>query len=144
MARTVLTRLNERGEATFRERREVLKRVVEFESFSTCWPTDQLKAKGLVAEVRRVVDVKDSFTRMNQEREQQQKQRRIEQEKRIQKEQRRRHELAQIQRLLFSLFGEKDPHKRGKDCEAVLNVSSGLPAYLFVSRSNWSVTRDKA
>lgn len=68
ITRTVLTRLNERGEPSLRERREVLKRVVEFEDFSTCWPEDQLKAKGLVAEIRRVIGVKDSFTRIRQER----------------------------------------------------------------------------
>ena len=55
MVRTTLTRLNERGEAALRERREILKRVTEFEDFSTCWPNDQLKAKGLVAEIRRVI-----------------------------------------------------------------------------------------
>src|SRR5207245_1619361 len=49
IVRTVLRRLNERGERTLRERREVLKRVVEFTNFDTCWPADQLKAKGLVA-----------------------------------------------------------------------------------------------
>jgi restriction system protein len=59
IARTVLTRLNEKGEATLRERREVLKRITEFEDFSTCWPKDQLEAKGLVAEIRRVINVKD-------------------------------------------------------------------------------------
>src|SRR5438552_3821410 len=69
IARTVLTRLNARGEASLRERREILKRITEFEDFSTCWPEDQLKAKGFLAEVRRVVNVKDSFTRMSQERE---------------------------------------------------------------------------
>lgn len=69
IARTVIEALNSRGDSTLRARREVVKRVVEFEDFSTCWPEDQLKAKGLVAEVRRVVNVKDSFTRMNQERE---------------------------------------------------------------------------
>jgi hypothetical protein len=41
-----------------------MKRLVEFEDFSTCWPDDQLKAKGLVAEILRVIDVKDSFGRM--------------------------------------------------------------------------------
>src|SRR5262245_12563134 len=69
IARTVLQRLNEHGEATLRERREILKRIVEYEDFSVCWPEDQLKAQGLVAQIRRVVDVKDSFTRMRQERE---------------------------------------------------------------------------
>ena len=69
IARRVLSRVNEKGEPTLRERREILKRVTEYEDFSTCWANDQLKAKGLVAEVRRVINVKDSFTRMNLERE---------------------------------------------------------------------------
>lgn len=69
IVRTVLTKLNDRGESALRERRVILKRVVEFEDFSTCWPDDHLKAKGLVSEIQRVVNVKDSFTRMHQERE---------------------------------------------------------------------------
>ncbi len=83
IARTVLTRLNEKGEATLRERREVLKRITEFEDFSTCWPKDQLVAKGFVGEIRRVINVKDSFTRMNQERETEQKNRLAEQQVKI-------------------------------------------------------------
>lgn len=69
IARTILTRLNERGDATLRARREVVKRVVEFEDFSRCWPDKALEARGLVAEVQRIVNIKDSFTRMKQERE---------------------------------------------------------------------------
>jgi len=38
IVRTTLTRLNMQGEVTLRERREILKRVVEFEDFSSCWP----------------------------------------------------------------------------------------------------------
>jgi len=121
IARTALTRLNEKGEATLRERREVLKRVVEFEDFSTCWPADQLKAKGLVGKVRRVIDVKDSFTRMKQEREQEQKKRRAEEQKRIQAEEQRRAELETVRKDLFALFKEQDPHKRGRALEKVLN-----------------------
>jgi restriction system protein len=69
IVRIILTKVNSAGERSLRERREILKRVVEFEDFSACWPDDQLKAKGLVAEIRHVVDVKDSFTRMKQEKE---------------------------------------------------------------------------
>ena len=69
MVRRVLSRLNEAGDATLRARREVLKRVVEFEDFSTCWPADRLEAQGLVSQVRRVINVKDSFTKMRQARE---------------------------------------------------------------------------
>jgi restriction system protein len=69
IARTVLERLNKRGEASLRERRELLRRVVEFTNFDACWPDDQMKAKGLVASVRDIVNQKDAFTRMNQARE---------------------------------------------------------------------------
>src|SRR5438270_13116615 len=53
IVRTILTRLNERGADALGERRELLRRVVEFEDFSTCWANDQLKAKGLVGEIGR-------------------------------------------------------------------------------------------
>lgn len=69
IARTILTRLNDKGEALLRERRKVLKRVVEFESFESCWESDRLKAKGLIHEIRHVVNVKDTFTRMKTEKE---------------------------------------------------------------------------
>ena len=69
ITRTVLRRLNERGEKTLRARRDVLRRVVEFTNFDACWPDDQLKAKGAVAGVRDIVNQKDSFTRMNLARE---------------------------------------------------------------------------
>ena len=85
IVRTILSKINEKGETTLRERREILKRVTEFESFSNCWPNDQLKAKGLVSEIRRVINVKDSFTRMRQEREKEKEKSRIEQLNRVNK-----------------------------------------------------------
>lgn len=121
IVRQVLTRLNEKGETCLRERREVLKRVIEFENFSVWWENDQLKAKGLVAEIRDVVNVKDSFTRMNLERER-------ERQQRLQKEQaereRLRKRLESIESLkqdLFSLFALTNAHARGKALEDVLN-----------------------
>jgi len=123
IVRTVLTRINERGEATLRERRELLKRVTEFEDFSTCWPSDQLKARGLVGEVRRVVDVKDSFTRMKQEVEKEKEKHQREHQQRIQTLQKRQAELASIKEDLFSLFGmpTEQSQKRGKLLESILN-----------------------
>ena len=64
IARTVLSHLNESGDKSLRELREVVRRVVQFEDFSTCWPGDRLEAQGLVSQIGKVVDVKDSFTRM--------------------------------------------------------------------------------
>lgn len=123
IVRTILTRINEEGEKTLRERREILKRVTEFEDFSTCWPTDQLKAKGLVGEVRRVVDVKDSFTRMKQEVEKERKKHQTEHQKRMQAIQKKHDQLSKIKEDLFSLFGIPDnqSQKRGKLLESILN-----------------------
>ena len=121
ITRTVLTRLNEKGEVTLRERREILKRVVEFENFSVCWPNDQLRAKGLVAEIRRVVNVKDSFTRMNQEREEERKKRQAAQQAKEKKEAQRRATLSAIRADMLGLFRESNAQKRGKALEGVLN-----------------------
>lgn len=121
IARTVLTRLNEKGEATLRERREVLKRVVDFEDFSTCWPSDQLKAKGLVSEVRRVVNVKDSFTRMKQEREKERKERAQEREQKIRRIQKKKTAIEELRKDFYNLFAEQDKQKRGSLLEDVLN-----------------------
>lgn len=121
MVRTVLRRLNERGEPALRERREVLRRVVEFEDFSTCWPDDQLKAKGLVAEVRRVTNVKDSFTRMDSERERERTERAQAAQAAARQRDAHLQEVRSVRDALLNLFKEPDPHKRGKALEPVLN-----------------------
>ena len=122
IVRNVLTKVNGRADSGLRPRREIIKRVVEFENFETCWPEDQLKAKGLVASVREAVNAKDSFTRMAQERD-------TEREK-VQARQQEVHSVAATKRAkiedvsnrLFALFGMDDrPQERGKLLEAVLN-----------------------
>ena len=121
VTRSVLSGLNDRGDATIRQRREVIKRVVEFEQFSVCWESDQLRARGLVAAVREVVNVKDSFTRMNQERERERKARQEARDAQIKETQARRDEREQMKKALFALFAEEDKAKRGKALESVLN-----------------------
>ncbi len=72
IVRPVLDQLNDQyrqgNDRALGPLREITRRVIEFESFAACWPDDQLKAKGLVAEIRDMVGVKDAFTRMDQER----------------------------------------------------------------------------
>lgn len=121
MVRTVLTRLNERGEKSLRERREVLKRVTEFEDFSTCWPEDQHKARGLVAEIRHVQNVKDSFTRMSNERDAESRRRREEAEAKAKAIRAKKEELQKLRDELFALFALTNAWTRGKKLESVLN-----------------------
>jgi hypothetical protein len=121
IVRQVLTTLNERGEACLQLRREVLKRVVEFENFSCCWESDQLKARGLVAEIRDIVNVKDSFTRMNIERERERQQRIAKERAQTEAIRLREAAIEKSKQDLFRLFSVKVPRERGKALEGVLN-----------------------
>lgn len=121
IVRVVLTRLNERGELALRERREILRRVVEREDYSTCWEDDRLKAQGLVAQIQKLVNAKDTLTKINLEREAERKQRQAEEREKREAAQRQKAELAEIYRDLCSLFGATNPHKRGKQSEKILN-----------------------
>ena len=142
IVRQVLNTLNQRGEMCLRERRDVLRRVVEFENFSGCWETDQLKAKGLVAEIRSLVNVKDSFTRMSDEREEERRQHRERKETEAQLVEAHRRTVDAIKGELFALFGMNDPRARGKSLEGVLNhlfVGFGVlvrEAFTLVGPSN--------
>ena len=96
VARELLTKLNELGERSLRERREILKRVTQFDDFSVCWELEQAPARCLVAQIRDLVNVKDSFTRMRLEREQERKQRIAEQQTRLAAERERKEKLGKV------------------------------------------------
>ena len=121
VTREVLTALNESGESNLRERREVLKRVTHFDDFSVCWDTDQAAARGYVAQIRELVNVKDAFTRMNMERDVERKERMKPVLRQADEQRKRKVELEKIRRDFFALFKESNPHKRGKAVESVLN-----------------------
>ncbi|HUW06412.1 MAG TPA: restriction endonuclease [Williamwhitmania sp.] len=121
ICRTILERINQDTDKYLRERREILKRITEFEAFSTCWESDQFKAKGMVAEIQKVINVKDSFTRMKQERDKEQNLRKQEYQNKIAEVQKQRELLEKIKKDLFSLFSETNFQKRGKKLEPVLN-----------------------
>ena len=121
IARDILRRLNEGGDSTLAQRREVIKRISEIEDFSTCWEGDRYKAQGLVSQIRHVVNVKDSFTRMNIEREKERRHRQDAQNAAAEKMRQQRDERQKIRDDLYALFSMTDAHKRGKALEAVLN-----------------------
>ena len=121
IARTVLLRLNDAGDNAIRERREIVKRVCEFDDFSTCWPDDQTKARGLVASIQSVVNKHDFFRRIQQQRELDlQKHRESE---RIKAETLRQHreDLNNILQEINRLIVLTNPQERGKRFEEVIN-----------------------
>ncbi|HCU24470.1 MAG TPA: restriction endonuclease, partial [Deltaproteobacteria bacterium] len=121
VTREVLARLNEQGESSLRVRRELLKRVTEFEDFSVCWENDRAAARGLVAQICDVINVKDSFTRMRNEKDKE-RQRRLEEQEVIAKAQReQKANRDRVKSNLFALFGVQNAHRRGKLLEQALN-----------------------
>jgi hypothetical protein len=130
IARSILCRLNEAGEPALAFRREVIKRVSEFDDFSSCWDNDRYKAQGLVAQIQKLVNVKDSFTRINLERESERKQRQAVYTASVQAKQKEAEERAAIRDSLYKLFSEIDPYKRGKRLESVLNSLFSFAGFL--------------
>lgn len=121
VTRELLTGLNQSGDRGLGPRRALLKRVTEFDDFSVCWENDRAAARGLVAQIRDIVNVKDSFTRMQQERDAERLSRIAGNAAALAAQAAHREKLAQIRKKLFALFAEVDAQKRGKSLEAVLN-----------------------
>ncbi|PIH57521.1 restriction endonuclease [Paenibacillus sp. LK1] len=121
IARTILTRLNEKGDGALSERREILKRIIEFESFEVCWDNDRLKAIGLVSEIRRIVNTKDSFSRMKAEKERIEKQKRDEYLLKVQKAREITLAKNKFKDEINKLLLMQDRQMRGKLFEQVMN-----------------------
>jgi restriction system protein len=121
LAREVLARLNAAGDPRISARREVIRRVVEFEDFTACYENERDAAKARVAEVRRLVDAKDSFTRMRIEREREREGRTADARLRLQEVADLEKRRESVRRDLFALFAEPSPYVRARGLETVLN-----------------------
>lgn len=121
IVREILTRLNDGSDLLLKQRREVLKRVTQWEDFNSCYENQRVAAEGYVAKIQRIVNVKDSFTRMNNEREQVTRAASDQREQEARERLKRRAERDEIKKDLFALFAEPDAKKRGKALEGVLN-----------------------
>ena len=121
IAQQLLVLVNEGGDATLRQRREIMKRVVEWEDFSTCWPAQRLEAQGLVAQVRKRVNEHDAFTRMQQAQENERTERLTPRRAKLAEAQRHRERYAKLKKDFAALFTLSNPQQRGKRSEGVFN-----------------------
>lgn len=122
ITRDVLTKVNVRGEAALRARREIVKRVVDFEEFSMCWPGDLDRAKANVADLRKIVRAKDAFTKMQNAHDELQAQKAAEARAVHEAKVEQKRKIADVRDRLNALFGmDSEPQKRGKLLEGVLN-----------------------
>lgn len=137
VTRELLAKLNEDGDQSLRARREILNRITKFQDFSVCWETDRAAARGNVAQVCELVNVKDSFTRMKQERDEERRKRFAEQAVRLNAEKNRKAKIEVVKEKFYALFAEHDAIKRGKALEGVLN--SLFSAYGILVREAFTV-----
>lgn len=122
ITRNILTKINSRGDSYLGVRREILKRITEFDNFDTCWESDRLKAKGLVSELRKTINIKDSFTRLKQERDAEREKASSQHQAKQAKLTTRNEKIEEISSRLNSLFNMDDhPQNRGKLLESILN-----------------------
>jgi hypothetical protein len=64
IAREVLHAVNDLGPSGLAVRREIVKRVVEFQSFEKCYEDKAMAARGGVQAIREFVNAKDTVTRL--------------------------------------------------------------------------------
>lgn len=122
VARIVLTAINDLGDAGLSPRRQVLHRVTTFESFAGCYDNEREKAELGVRRVRELVDRKDSFTEMKQERERELESRRTEARIKAEAAAARTRELEEVRQVFAKLFPINDPQQRGRAFEAALTT----------------------
>ena len=121
IARSVLTRINEDGDRSLSARRELIQNVTEFEDFSLCWPNQQLEAKGLVSDVQDVVNKRDTFTRLNLERQAEARKRSEASRVQVEEARQKRRLFEEIKQDFYGLFAITSPQERGSKLEVVLN-----------------------
>ena len=137
----ILRRLNERGEVTLRERQEVLKKVTEFDAFSSCWPKDQLKAMGLISEIQNIAKVEDSYSRESQEREMERQKHRGELTLKRDNIAKKKTQLEEVKQKLYSLFSVTDEQKQGIILEEILNSLFKINSFLI--RESFKMKKEK-
>ncbi len=140
IAQTVIERLNAAGDSMLGPRREVLQRVVDFENFSACFSDDQVPAKALVADIRKLVGTKDAFTRMHQERDLERAARLAEAAAQAAEIRQRREQRSTLHRQLTGLTSWTDVHARGKALEKILNQLFALDGLLI--REDFTIRLD--
>jgi restriction system protein len=121
IAQQFLVEVNEGGDTALRQLREIVKRVVEWEDFSTCYDDKRLEAQGLVAQVRKQVQGHDTLTRIDQDRETQRSKHQAAEQARLAEIRQRKEQWAALKGDFGALFGITNPQQRGKRSEDVLN-----------------------
>jgi hypothetical protein len=111
-------------------RREVLKRIVDFNNFESCWQRDQLSARGAVTKVRELVEEKDAFTRMTLAHDRERATRVAQSVRDAEERQRQAAKRESVKRDLYAVIVMTPGRARGVAFETVLNRLFALDGLL--------------
>lgn len=121
ITRKILEQINQQSDKFLRQRREILKRVCEFQTFDVCFDSDRDKAKANVAEISRLVNMKDTLTRYEMHLDAKRQEDQANKRKLLEQSQTLNQRFDEIKSRFYSLFSMPDPLKRGRLLEPVLN-----------------------
>lgn len=121
VTRDVLIFLNQQQDKMLGVRRKLLQRVIEFDSFGTCYPNDVDRAKANVADIQRLVKLKDTVTRYENYLNKEQNEKIKAQQEKIEQVRKSKVHFAKLRQELAQLFSVQNPQERGKRLERVLN-----------------------
>ncbi|MEN6551315.1 MAG: hypothetical protein ABFC34_00350 [Methanobacterium sp.] len=122
ISREILKAVNEQGDKALSTRRKLLQAVCDFEDFDNCcYENQRNEARGLVWKVREIVNRKDTISRINNERKEERLKILREKEAALAEMKKKKEHINKVKTDLSSLITSKDPHKRGKALEKVLN-----------------------
>lgn len=121
VTREILTRLNQEADKMLGVRRKLLQRVIEYEAFETCYPNDRDRAKANVADIKKIVKLKDTVTKYENLLSKEQNEKiRIQKEK-SERIKRSKENFENLRQRFTKLFSIQNPQERGKKLESVLN-----------------------
>jgi len=121
MTRQVLEKLNDNREKYLGQRREILKRACQFDTFDVCFDNDRDRAKANVAELSKMVNMKDTLTRYEIHLKAEQQKELDKRKREIERQQLMRKQFDELNTKFNALFSLHDPVERGIALEPVLN-----------------------
>ena len=122
ITREVLEHLNSSDSNEYLEiRRKLLKRVVDFTAFNTCYDNDVDSAKARIYEIKQLVDLKDSVTKQEQFIKNERNEKIKAKQQQLNRLTASKEKFDAITNDFNKLFSISNPQIRGKALETVLN-----------------------